>query len=76
MKEYKLCQCNFSEMGNFGFGIHEPIDLGAQYNPAIGVFGMDFYAMIGCPSLGDEEEDQEGMDWHKAPGNKGHDGKV
>jgi ribosomal protein L5 len=76
MKEYELHRRNFSEMGNFGFGIQEPVNLGARYDPAIGVFGMDFYAMIGRASLGDKEEDQEGVDRHKAPDNEGHDGKV
>jgi large subunit ribosomal protein L11e len=44
MKEYELRRRDFSEMGNFGFGIQEHIDLGELYDPAIGVFG---YAVIG-----------------------------
>jgi hypothetical protein len=32
---------NFSETGNFGFGIEEHIDLGIKYDPGIGIFGMD-----------------------------------
>jgi len=47
MKEYELRRRNFSETGNFGFGIQEHIDLGELYDPSIGVFGMDFYAVIG-----------------------------
>lgn len=38
---------NFSETGNFGFGIEEHIDLGIKYDPAIGIFGMDFYVVMG-----------------------------
>jgi len=32
---------NFSQTGNFGFGIEEHIDLGIKYDPGIGIFGMD-----------------------------------
>jgi large subunit ribosomal protein L11e len=37
---------NFSETGNFGFGISEHIDLGIKYDPAIGIYGMDFYCCM------------------------------
>ena len=33
--------------GNFGFGISEHIDLGVKYDPATGIFGMDFYVVLG-----------------------------
>ncbi|KAJ3504362.1 hypothetical protein NLJ89_g7972 [Agrocybe chaxingu] len=36
VKEYELRRKNFSETGNFGFGIQEHIDLGARYDPGIG----------------------------------------
>ncbi|CAE6525882.1 unnamed protein product [Rhizoctonia solani] len=49
VKEYELRRRNFSETGNFGFGIQEHIDLGARYDPAIGIFGMDFYVVMGRP---------------------------
>ena len=49
VKEYELRRRNFSEMGNFGFGIQEHIDLGARYDPQIGIFGMDFYVVMGRP---------------------------
>jgi len=49
VKEYELRRRNFSETGNFGFGIQEHIDLGARYDPTIGIFGMDFYAVMGRP---------------------------
>ena len=34
-------------MGNFGFGIQEHIDLGIKYDPSIGIYGMDFYVVLG-----------------------------
>ena len=49
VKEYELRRRNFSETGNFGFGIQEHIDLGARYDPSIGIFGMDFYVVMGRP---------------------------
>ncbi|KAH9968437.1 ribosomal protein L5 domain-containing protein [Lactifluus volemus] len=42
VKEYEL-------HGQFGFGIQEHIDLGARYDPTIGIFGMDFYVVMGRP---------------------------
>ncbi|CAD6563737.1 MAG: 60S ribosomal protein L11 [Cyphobasidiales sp. Tagirdzhanova-0007] len=49
VKEYELRKRNFSETGNFGFGITEHIDLGIKYDPQIGIFGMDFYIVMGRP---------------------------
>ena len=49
VKEYELRRRNFSETGNFGFGIQEHIDLGARYDPGIGIFGMDFYVVMARP---------------------------
>merc|ERR1712188_272362 len=43
VKEYELRHKNFSDMGNFGFGIQEHIDLGIKYDPSTGIYGMDFY---------------------------------
>ncbi|KAF9233464.1 60S ribosomal protein L11 [Melanogaster broomeanus] len=51
VKEYELRRKNFSDMGNFGFGIQEHIDLGARYDPGIGIFGMDFYVVMGRPGM-------------------------
>ncbi|KAI6112983.1 60S ribosomal protein L11 [Pisolithus sp. B1] len=51
VKEYELRRKNFSETGNFGFGIQEHIDLGARYDPGIGIFGMDFYVVMGRPGI-------------------------
>ena len=34
-------------IGNFGFGIDEHIDLGIKYDTSTGIFGMDFYVVLG-----------------------------
>lgn len=47
VKEYELKKGNFSATGNFGFGIQEHIDLGIRYDPSIGIYGMDFYVVLG-----------------------------
>ena len=49
VKEYELRRGNFSASGNFGFGIQEHIDLGIKYDPSIGIYGMDFYVVLGRP---------------------------
>merc|ERR1711907_571051 len=46
VKEYELRKKNFSESGNFGFGIDEHIDLGIKYDTNTGIFGMDFYVVL------------------------------
>merc|ERR1712023_246877 len=46
VKEYELRRKNFSDMGNFGFGIQEHIDLGLKYDPSTGIYGMDFYVVM------------------------------
>ena len=46
VKEYELLQKNFSETGNFGFGIDEHIDLGIKYDPTTGIYGMDFFVCL------------------------------
>jgi len=51
VKEYELRGANFSKSGNFGFGIDEHIDLGIKYDPSIGIYGMDFYVVLGRPGL-------------------------
>lgn len=51
VKEYELKRRNFSETGNFGFGIQEHIDLGIKYDPGIGIFGCDFYCVLGRPGF-------------------------
>ena len=37
VKEYELKKKNFSDTGNFGFGIQEHIDLGIKYDPSTGM---------------------------------------
>nr|ABX44813.1 putative 60S ribosomal protein RPL11 [Flustra foliacea] len=49
VKEYELRKNNFSETGNFGFGLQEHIDLGIKYDPAIGIYGLDFFVVMGRP---------------------------
>merc|ERR1711871_977446 len=46
VKEFELRRKNFSDMGNFGFGIQEHIDLGIKYDPSTGIYGMDFYVVL------------------------------
>jgi large subunit ribosomal protein L11e len=49
VKEYELLRRNFSDTGNFGFGIAEHIDLGIKYDPSTGIYGMDFYVVLDRP---------------------------
>eukprot|EP00344_Euplotes_crassus_P008185 CAMPEP_0197004686 /NCGR_PEP_ID=MMETSP1380-20130617/24882_1 /TAXON_ID=5936 /ORGANISM="Euplotes crassus, Strain CT5" /LENGTH=185 /DNA_ID=CAMNT_0042423555 /DNA_START=17 /DNA_END=574 /DNA_ORIENTATION=+ len=51
VKEYELKRRNFSTTGNFGFGIQEHIDLGLKYDPSIGIYGLDFYVVLGRPGF-------------------------
>jgi len=52
VREYELRENCFSHNGNFGFGIQEHIDLGIKYDPGIGIYGMDFYVVLGRPGFG------------------------
>lgn len=47
VREYELKKDNFSDTGNFGFGIQEHIDLGIKYDPGVGIYGLDFYVVLG-----------------------------
>ena len=49
VKEFELRENNFSATGNFGFGVDEHIDLGIKYDPAVGIYGMDFYVVLQRP---------------------------
>jgi len=49
VKEFELKDKNFSQSGNFGFGIQEHIDLGLKYDPSVGIYGMDFYVVLTRP---------------------------
>merc|ERR1712022_99827 len=46
VKEFELIEKNFGESGCFGFGIAEHIDLGIKYDPAAGIYGLDFYVVL------------------------------
>ena len=47
VKDNELKARNFSLTCNFGFGIQEHIDLGIKYDPNTGIYGMDFYVVLG-----------------------------
>jgi large subunit ribosomal protein L11e len=51
VKEYELLERNFSNTGNFGFGINEHIDLGLKYDPATGIYGMDIFVVLSRPGF-------------------------
>jgi len=51
VKEFELLRRNFSDSGNFGFGINEHIDLGIKYDPSTGIYGMDFYVVLERPGF-------------------------
>merc|ERR1711903_435291 len=51
VKEYELRERNFSQTGNFGFGIQEHIDLGIKYDPSTGIYGMDFFVVLERPGF-------------------------
>ncbi|ABW97956.1 rpl11B (nucleomorph) [Hemiselmis andersenii] len=46
-KGFELNHKNFSDTGNFGFGINEHIDLGVNFDTSTGIFGMDFFIVLG-----------------------------
>merc|ERR1712046_573223 len=49
--DYEISAKHFSDSGNFGFGVNEPIDLGLKYGPATGIYGMDFYVVLRRPGF-------------------------
>ncbi|KAH0509813.1 60S ribosomal protein L11 [Microtus ochrogaster] len=51
VREYELQKNNFSDTGNFGFGIQEHIELGIKYYPSIGIYGLYFYVVLGRPGF-------------------------
>ncbi len=54
MKEYELVRRNFSDSGNFGFGISEHIDLGIKYDPSTGIYGEPrVHAVLYCTAGND-----------------------
>merc|ERR1711906_71731 len=49
--DYEISSKHFSDSGNFGFGVNEHIDLGLKYDPATGIYGMDFYIVLKRPGF-------------------------
>merc|ERR1711937_627942 len=47
VKCFELLRTNFAENGSFGFGLQEHIDLGIKYDPSTGIYGLDFYVVLG-----------------------------
>ncbi|KAK7807151.1 hypothetical protein U0070_018142 [Myodes glareolus] len=50
-RECELWKNNFSHTGNLGFGIQAHIDLGIKYDPSIGIYGLDYYVVLGRPGF-------------------------
>ena len=67
---------NFSDTGNFGFGIEEHIDLGLKYDPNTGIYGMDFYVVMGRPDPRQQEEEVPQARWRQAQDYQGGDAEV
>lgn len=49
VKEFELPKSCFSKTGCFGFGIDEHIDLEIKYDPACGIFGLNYYVVLDRP---------------------------
>lgn len=49
VKEFELPKSCFSNNGCFGFGINEHIDLDIKYDPACGIFGLNYYVVLERP---------------------------
>merc|ERR1712093_762870 len=49
--DYEISAKHFSETGNFGYGVNEHIDLGLKYDPATGIYGMDFFVVLRRPGF-------------------------
>ena len=64
-------------LATFGFGIQEHIDLGIKYDPSIGIYGMDFYVVLGRPGFNVSKAQKEAEpSWLQAPYNKGGSNEV
>jgi len=49
VKEFELRRSCFSNNGCFGFGINEHIDLNIKYDPACGIFGLNYFVVLDRP---------------------------
>ncbi|XP_014443066.1 60S ribosomal protein L11-like [Tupaia chinensis] len=58
--EYELQKNNFLDTGNFGCGIKEHMNLGIRYNPSIGIYGLDFYVVLGRPDFSISDKHRTG----------------
>ncbi|KAF3827327.1 hypothetical protein GH733_002813 [Mirounga leonina] len=50
-KKFKRKKNNFSDAGNFGFGIQEHIDLGIKYDLSFGIRGLYPYMVLSRPGF-------------------------
>lgn len=57
VKEYELLRRNFSDSGNFGFGINEHIDLGIKYDPSTGIYGESGVQSTHVPPVSQQTTD-------------------
>ncbi|EHH66778.1 hypothetical protein EGM_03831, partial [Macaca fascicularis] len=51
VREYELRKNNFSDTGNFDFGIQQHINLGIKYDPSVGLYGLDFCVVLSRPGF-------------------------
>nr|XP_037842004.1 60S ribosomal protein L11-like [Chlorocebus sabaeus] len=51
VREYELRKNNFSDTGNFDFGIQQHINLGIKYDPSVGLYGLDLYVVLSRPGF-------------------------
>lgn len=52
-KDYRIKKRSFDDQGNFSIGVKEHIDLPeTDYNPDLGIFGMDITATLERPGFG------------------------
>ncbi|KAI5151147.1 large subunit ribosomal protein L11e [Enteropsectra breve] len=51
VKEFELPKSCFSNNGCFGFGITEHIDLDIKYDPACGIFGLNYFVVLERPGV-------------------------
>lgn len=72
MKEYELYKENFSDTGNFGFGIQEHIDLGIKYDPSIGKDVVCAYDSSPVPLFSFVSTGIYGMDFYVVMGRAGY----
>uniref|UniRef100_A0A8C9I6X2 Large ribosomal subunit protein uL5 n=1 Tax=Piliocolobus tephrosceles TaxID=591936 RepID=A0A8C9I6X2_9PRIM len=70
VREYELRKHNFSDTGNFGFGIQEHIVLDIKYDPSIGFSIADKKRRTGCIGAKHRISKEEAMRWFQQKANK------